>query len=137
MHENANVYKHRLCVWRMINRPTESELLKLAGIKSGKNRPHADRVIHMHFFLDGHSWYMSEYDPKSRRFFGYTIPNDEYHNARWDYFSFDDLCRMRTKAHGEVVRNTHWNPRRAIEVDRIRDVYAWRESMGEDLGRAK
>ena len=121
----------------MINRPTESELLQLAQIKIDKNTPLEERVIHMHFFLDGHDWYVSEYDPQRRHFFGYTIPNDEYHRARWYYFSFDELCRMRAKANAEVIRNTDWIPKRAIEVDRIRDAYTWRKNLDKSLKKAK
>jgi hypothetical protein len=121
----------------MINRPSESELLKLAQIETDKDTPLEDRVIHMHFFLDGHDWYLSEYDPQRRQFFGYLVPNDDYHNARWDYFSFDELCRMRAKANAEVVRNTHWKPKRAIEVDRIRDAYTWRKNLNKSLKNAK
>ena len=113
----------------MINKPAESELMKLAEIKIDKNTPLEDRVIYMHFFLDGHDWYLSEYDPQRRVFFGYMVPNDEYHNARWDYFSIDELDRMRSKSDTEVTRNTHWEPKRAIDVDRIRDAYTWKKNM--------
>jgi len=121
----------------MINRPTESELLKLAKIEVDKDTPLEDRVIQMHFFLDGQDWYLAEYDPKRRRFFGYFVPNDDYHNARWDHFSFDELCQMRAKANARVVRNTHWVPRRAIEVNRIRDAYTWRKDLDTSLKNAK
>jgi hypothetical protein len=121
----------------MINRPTESELLKLAQINIDKNTPLEDRIIHMHFFLDGRDWYVSQYDPQRRHFFGYMIPNDDYHRARWGYFSFDELDRTRTRAKIEVVRNTHWKPKRAIEVDRIRDVYTWRKNLDKALRKAK
>lgn len=57
--------------YEMINRPAESELLKLARIKTNKNTPLEDRFIHMHFFLDGHDWYLSEYDPLRRTFCPY------------------------------------------------------------------
>ena len=121
----------------MINRPTESELLELAKIEIDKNAPLEERVIYMHLFLDGHSWYMSDYDPKRRRFFGYMIPNNEYPNARWDYFSFDELCQMKGSIHSEVVRNIDWKPRRAIEVDSIRDAYTWRKDLDRGLIKAK
>ena len=121
----------------MINRPTESELLKLADIEIDKNTRLEDRVIYMHLFLDGNSWYMAEYDSKRRRFFGYMIPNNDHLNARWDYFSFDKLCRMKGKIHSRVVRNTDWKPKRAIKVDSIRDAYTWRKDLDKGLKKAK
>ena len=121
----------------MLNRPTESELLELAQIKVDKDAPLEDRVIHMHFFLDGHDWYVSEYDPRRRHFFGYMIPNDDYHLARWGYFCFDELDRARKNANAEVVRNTSWHPKKAIQIDRIRDVYAWQKNLQRRLRNAK
>jgi hypothetical protein len=115
----------------MINRPTDSELMKLAEIRIDKNNPLEERVIYMHFFLDGHDWYLSEYDPQRRIFFGYMVPNEDYRNAGWGYFSIDELDRMRAKANTEVIRNTHWKPKRAIDVDRIRDAYTWRKNLKE------
>ena len=109
----------------MINRPTESELLKLARIKINKNTPLEERVIHMHFFLDGHDWYVSEYDPQRRTFFGYRVPNDEYHRAGWDHFSIDELYQMRGHENRRVTRNADWTPRPALKIDRIRDAYTW------------
>jgi hypothetical protein len=121
----------------MINRPTESELLELANIKIDKEGPLEDRVIYIHLFLDGHSWYVSEYDPKRRRFFGYMIPKNDYLNARWDYFCYDELCRMQGEIHDEVVRNIDWEPKRAIKVDSIRDSYKWRKDLDKGLQKAK
>jgi len=113
----------------MINRPNESELLKLAQNKIHKNTPLEERVMHMHFFLDGHDWYLSEYDPLSRTFFGYVVPQDQYHKAGWSRFSIDDLYQMRGHKNRRVTRNTDWIPRRAMEIDRIRDAHAWQNSQ--------
>lgn len=121
----------------MINRPTESELLKLANIEIDKNTPPEDRVIYLHFFLDGCHWYMAKYDPETRLFFGYIVPHSDYRNARWDYFSFDKLCRMKGKIHSRVVRNIDWKPIRAIEVGNIRDAYAWRKDLNEEQEKGK
>lgn len=137
MAPNANIYKRDLHSQTMINRPSESELLKLANIEIDEDTPLEDRVIYMHFFMDGCSWYMAEYDPESRRFFGYMIPGNKYHKARWDYFGFAKLCRMRGKIHCRVIRNTDWVPRRAIQVGNIRDAYAWKRNLERGLKRAR
>ena len=113
----------------MINRPEESELLKLAQIEVDKNTPLEERVMHMHFFLDGHDWYLSEYNPFSRTFFGYYVPHDQYHKACWGHFNIDDLYYMRDYKNRRVTRNTDWMPRRAMEIDRIRDAHTWQKSQ--------
>ena len=113
----------------MINKPTESELLELANREVDHSTPPEDRMIYMHFFLDDCHWYMSEYDPVSRRFFGCMIPGSRYHKFRWGHFSFGKLCRMKGKIHSRVVRNMDWKPRVAMQVANIRDAYVWREGL--------
>lgn len=113
----------------MINRPKESELLKLSQIKINKNTPLEERVIYMHFFLDGHDWYLSEYDPLRRTFYGYIVPRDQYHKAGWDHFNIDELNQMRDHKNRRVTRNTDWIPIQAIKVDRIRDAYTWQNNQ--------
>jgi len=98
-------------------------------IKIDKNTPLEERVIHMHFFMDGHDWYLSEYDPISRTFYGYYVPQDQYHRACWGRFNIDDLYYMRDHKNRRVTRNTDWMPRRAMDIDRVRDAHDWQKSQ--------
>ena len=116
----------------MRNKPTESELAELCEIPIAKNTPLEERVVHMHFFLGNSDWYVSEYDPQRQMFFGYFIPNNDYEKAGWGQFSLEELDRLRSGRHGEVVRNLDWKPTRAMEVDRIRDAYGWTKGTDED-----
>ena len=109
----------------MRNKPAESELAELCEIPIAENTPLEERVIHMHFFLGNSDWYVSAYDPQRRMFSGYVIPNNDYEKAGWGQFSLEELDRLRSDPHGEVVRNLDWKPTRAMDVDRIRDAHGW------------
>lgn len=87
--------------------------------------PLEDRVIHMHLFCQGRDWYLAQYDSSRRIFFGLFVPGQDYANARWGHFSLDELEQRGTMTGQEVVRNLDWVPKRAFQVDRIRDACGW------------
>ena len=103
----------------MWNEPTPEELMKLPRLYATENTPAEDTMIYEHFFLGGCDWYVADYGPDERIFFGYTILNDDLDNAEWGYISFDELREVRTHQGIEVDRDLHWEPRKASEVDRI------------------
>ena len=73
--------------------------------------PLEDKLIHQHYFLGGCDWYMAQYSPDDRLFFGYAILNNDYQNAEWGYTSLDELADI--NLHGiEVDRDLHWQPTR-------------------------
>ena len=103
----------------MYNEPTEKELRQLPMLNSTEDIPLGDKIIHMHFFIDNCDWYIVEYEPKDRLFFGYAILGDDYQNADWGYISFDEIREVRTPHGFEIDRELHWQPRKAWEIDRI------------------
>ncbi len=116
----------------MRNKPTESELAELCEIPVAEKTPLEERVIHMHFFLGKSDLYVSAYDPQRQMFFGYFIPNNDYETAGWGQFSLEEMDRLRLAPDLEVTRNLDWKPKRAMDVDRIRDAYGW--AKGTDRG---
>jgi hypothetical protein len=108
----------------MWNKPGPEELAKLPGFYSTEKVPLKEKVIHMHFFLAGCDWYVAEYDPESRIFFGFAILNDDLEMAEWGDFSFEELCDLRVKFL-EVDRDLHWQPKKAMEIERIRKAERW------------
>ena len=74
----------------------------------------------MHFFLGGCDWYVAEFDKSTRDLYGFAILNDDLKNAEWGYTNLDELCEI-TMSGIEVDRDLHWAPRKASEVDRIRE----------------
>jgi len=91
-----------------------------------------DRIVHMHFFCEGRDWYLVEYDPLRRVFFGLFVPDRDDRNAQWGHFSLEELTQRGTATGQEVVRNLDWTPKRAFQVDRIRDTCGWRRHRSGD-----
>lgn len=116
----------------MRNRPTESGLAGICRVNEGTEVPLEDRIVHMHFFCDGRDWYLVEYDPVRRVFFGLFVPDKDNLNARWGHFSLEELAQRGTPTGQEVVRNLDWIPKRAFQVDRIRDACGWTRHCPND-----
>ena len=104
----------------MYNEPKEQELQKLPALYSTEEIPLGDKIIHMHFFIGNCDWYIAEYEPNDRLFFGYALLGDDYQNAEWGYISFDELRTVRTPRGFEIDRDLHWKLQKARDIDRIR-----------------
>ena len=113
----------------MWNKPTDKDLAALPGLYETEGIGLEEKVIHMHFFIGNCDWYAAEYDPESRRFFGYAILGGDYENAEWGYFSLDEFLELEIKSGGlvfEIDRDLDWRPRPALEVDKICRGCGWR-----------
>ncbi len=110
----------------MWNEPADKELEKLPSLYATETVPLEEKLIQMHFFLGGSDWYVAEYDANDRLFFGYAILNNDLENAEWGYISYDELRSVSVRGL-EVDRDLHWQPRTAIQVDKIRAAFErWR-----------
>lgn len=69
--------------------PSRSLLARIPRLHSGEQIPVRDKLIHLHFHLDGCHWYVAEYDGKEV-FWGFVNLNDPT-NAEWGYFTFSEL----------------------------------------------
>ena len=110
----------------MWNEPTEEDLQRIPRLYATEIVPWADKMIYQHFFLGGCDWYVAEYAPEERIFFGYAILNDDLDNSEWGYISFDELRDVKAQGVYEVDRDLHWSPRKASEVERIVAAYGRR-----------
>jgi hypothetical protein len=108
----------------MWNKPNNEELAKIPAFYSTEEVPLQEKMIHMHFFIGGCDWFAAEYDPETRNFFGFAILNNDYEMAEWGYFSLDELESLKVKFL-EVDRDLHFIPKKAIEVDLIRECQGW------------
>jgi hypothetical protein len=103
----------------MWNAPTEKQLAKLPNLHATEGVPIEEKVVHMHFFIGGCDWYVVEYDPNDRLFFGYAILNEDYENAEWGYIPLDELVEIKVPPGIEIDRDKWWKPTRAGEVEKI------------------
>ena len=110
----------------MWNEPSEERLRQLPPLYATEKTDWRDTIIHEHFFLGGCDWYIAEYGPADRLFFGYAILNNDLDNAEWGYVSFNELRSVNVRGI-EVDRDLHWRPRPASEIERIVEAYRGRQ----------
>ena len=61
------------------------------------------------------TWYATEYDPKTRIFFGYVSIFGDW-NDEWGYFSLDELASYRGKFGLGIERDLYFKEQPASEV---------------------
>lgn len=106
----------------MWNEPTKKQLEALPRFYETENIRMEDKIIYMHFFLGGCDWYAAEYQPEKRNFFGYAILNQDYQNAEWGYFNYDELRSVNIRGI-EVDRDLHWEPKKVSQIENIMRAY--------------
>ncbi len=102
----------------MWNEPSPEHLRRLPRIGANAETRWQDIVIHEHFFFGACDWYMAEYGPSDRLFFGYAILNDDLDNSEWGYTAYDELRAINVRGF-QIDRDLHWNACPAGEVERI------------------
>lgn len=115
------VRERRVTMW---NKPSNEELAKLPVFYSTESISLKEKMIYVHFFLDECDWYVSEYDAESKKFFGFAILNNDYEMAEWGYFGFEELRDLRI-SFLEVDRDLHFEPKKAVEIEKIRKAERW------------
>ena len=108
----------------MWNKPSTEELSRVPVFYSSEEVPLKEKMIYMHFFIGGCDWYAAEYSPDEQLFFGFAILNGDLENAEWGYFSLRELCEIRL-SFIEIDRNLFWEPKRAVEIEKIRQAQRW------------
>jgi hypothetical protein len=99
----------------MWNSPSDKMLNALPKMGSTERIKADDKIIRMHFFLGGSDWYIAEYDPNERSFFGYAVLNNDWEMAEWGYISLDELKSIKV-GFVEVDRDLHWKPKKFSEI---------------------
>lgn len=116
----------------MWNEPCQERLDRIPRLYETEGIPLKDKLVQMHFFLGGCDWFVVEYSPEERLFFGFAILNHDLANAEWGYFSLDELRALRVGPGFEVDCEIEefWSVRPACEVDYIRLAQGWRREAG-------
>jgi len=99
----------------MWNKPTEEELNKLPKLYATENMPEDDKEVLMHFFIGGSDWYVAEYSPEKRIFFGFVIMNGDLEMAEWGYSSLDEMSAIKFIGL-EIDHDLYWKPKKFREV---------------------
>jgi hypothetical protein len=108
----------------MWNQPTPEELAKLPEAYSTEDKGLEDTIMHMHFFIGDSDWYVAEYHPRDRVFFGYAILGGDLQNSDWGYMSLDEMLEIKAGPLGiQIDRDMKFKPRPATDVDKIKEAY--------------
>lgn len=87
----------------------------------GSQEGAADPLIIAKYFnpCGAGTWYATEYDPRTRTFFGYVSIFGDW-NDEWGYFSLDELQGYKGPLGIGIERDLHFGERRASAVIRQR-----------------
>ena len=108
----------------MWNKPTKEVLENIPQLYSTEDTPFKEKVIYEHFFIGGCDWYVAEYDPENKLFFGFAILNNDLEMAEWGYISFEELVILKV-SFLEVDRDLHFKPTEAKNIDKICKAQGW------------
>jgi len=110
----------------MWNEPTKERLARIPKLYDGEDIPAQEKDIHLHFFIGGCDWYISETDGKDIMF-GFCILNNDYEMAEWGYVSLSELRSIKVGGWCEVdcELEEHWKVRKAKEVEQICKACGW------------
>ena len=103
----------------MWNEPTPEQLARIPRLYEAEDIPLREKPIHLHFFIGGCDWYISEYDGENL-FFGYAILNNDLEMGEWGYISFEELKGIRIPPGFEVDCEVFDAPRKVSEFVKIK-----------------
>ena len=83
----------------------------------GSQEEKKDPVIVARFFnpTGAGTWYATEYDPKTREFFGYVSIFGDW-NDEWGYFSLQELEEYKGRFNLGIERDLHFKEQPASQV---------------------
>jgi len=74
----------------MQNTPTIGQLNKLPRLYETEKIPAVDKIVHLHFQIDGCHWWAMEWD-QHNTFFGYVLLSGRSFEAEFGYFTLSEL----------------------------------------------
>ena len=111
----------------MWNEPTKEQLAKIPKLYETEGVALKEKLVWLHFFLGAFDWYIAEYDGK-RLFWGYVFLTGDFERTDWGYISFDELKRIKIPPGFEVDRETCWQVKKAIQIEKIRMGNHWSQT---------
>jgi Protein of unknown function (DUF2958) len=71
------------------------------------------QIVHLHYFLAGNDWWVTELDPDTGEAFGYARLAICPDQAEWGYSDLTELEQLRAHDVFVVERDLHWRPQPA------------------------
>ena len=85
-----------------------------------------DPLVLMKFFYSNGvgTWWATEYNPRTRIFFGFVLLFDGAQGGEWGYFSLDEMQDLRVLNLG-IERDLWWKEKRCSEIKKIMEKSPW------------
>jgi len=113
----------------MWNEPTLAMLETLPKLYETEDVLAEDKIVHMHFFVSGHDWYVVEYDKTEKLIFGFILnAANQVNDAELGYTTLKELCQCRVN-HLQVDSDIHFISKKASEIKQLRDANGWTEEI--------
>lgn len=109
----------------MWNTPKASHLSKIPELYETESIPLKEKLIHLHFFLGGSDWYVSEFNGTDT-FWGFIILNRNDSYGEWGYFTLHKLDQLNVRGF-EVEFDEFWQVRPASQVKKIAEAQGWQQ----------
>ena len=108
----------------MLNEPTIEELSKVPILYKTECIPLSERDVYFHFFCGNSDWWILEYDPNDRLFFGIA----KIFVIELGYISFDEMKDIKAFGMIEVERDTDFKVKKVKEIEELKE---WLKEYGE------
>lgn len=106
-------------VGKMWAKPTKADLASMPKLGETDGKSNATTIVQGHFFVAGCDWFVTEYDPVDRLFFGFAILNGDYQMAEWGYISLTELEELNV-SFMQVDYDKHWDKPQVQHVEKIK-----------------
>ena len=87
-----------------IDKIKELEAIFVDAKKIDQKTPLMDKIVKIHYFYGGSDWFIFDYDPKNKVFFGYVVLNGDTQMSEAGYISVDELMSIK-----RVELDFFWN----------------------------
>ena len=101
----------------------QANLSEVPKLYANEDIPLKETVVHLHFFISGCDWFITEFDGKETMF-GYAILGGDYTNAEWGYMNLEEMKAINVGGM-EIDCDLHWKKRPAGQVDKIVKGCGW------------
>jgi hypothetical protein len=89
----------------------EEQIISIPELYKQSDLDQSNQMVYAHYFYGGSDWYVLEWDREENLFFGYVILNQDFFNAEYGYFSFEELDETR-----KIELDFHWQIKPLMEI---------------------
>lgn len=101
----------------MINLPTEDELNRIPGLYKTEKIPLKEKDVYLHFFCGNSDWWVLEYDPKDKLFFGIA----KIFEYELGYFSLEEMKEVKAFGVIEIEKDLNFEINKTKDIEELKE----------------